>query len=508
MNRFPPFHPNSLPMPPHKNTGVRKYQASYMNYNNVAMQFNEVMRSNNTFPGVHRPQPTEADTVHAAAMALISIPSRASNEISNRNVRSISEVQNKRDLDEARSRNLNNISHYPFQPMTKIRKTCDVNETISGRTHVQSDKSLSLSCQTKQHNYPEESSVVTRSSTSSLADNIHDDVSQDSTLLKSDSFSQVKLSSSCNTFIGSVSLALPEDKEVLSPLHCFMRRYCIEAFTVNEYDTNEVKGANRLRPGMVGIRCVHCKNRPTHERAERAVCYPSSVKNIYYSMETWQRRHATVCRDIPEWVKKEMANLIVASKSCAGGRRQYWADAALKIGMIDTPDGIRFSRHPESVSFDDDAHNTTVSIPTQDSSGVKLVTPQDKFLITSHLYLLMSQMEPCTFTEEDRTGGRSKIKTNQIGYPGIQCRHCSGKAGFGRYFPTSAHSLTLANSDRNIFNHMMKCRTCPNDIKEELKKQRERRQSLEDKLNNRRGSRKKFFTRVWEQLHGKEKMNS
>jgi len=225
-------------------------------------------------------------------------------------------------------------------------------------------------------------------------------------------------------------------------------------------------------------------------------------------METWQRRHATVCKDIPNWVKKEMTNLIKASKSCAGGRRQYWADAAIKIGMVDTPDGIRFARDPESFPFRDNSGQKTITVPStlpaprKETVQKALVTAEDKYLITTHLYLLMIQMEPCRFTEEDRSGGRSKIKTNHIGYPGLQCKHCSGKAGFGRYFPTSAHSLTLANSDRNIFNHMMKCRRCPEDVKNELKKQRQRRQGSDDKLNNRRGSRKTFFTRVWSQLHG------
>lgn len=426
---------------------------------------------------------------------------------------------------EPRLRNVNEIPPDSIRSTNELHNQCDLDDSrLRSMLNHPSDRHDSLPPMSYQnrghHNYIEEGSVVTRSSTSSLADNIRDDISQDSTtagsivlasMPKRETSNQVKLlTSNCSVFAGSVSLAMPEDKEVLSPLHCFMRLYCIEAFTVNEYDTNDVKGANRLRPGMVGIRCVHCKNRPTQERAERAVCYPSSVKNIYYSMETWQRRHATVCKDIPTWVKKEMINLIQASKSCAGGRRQYWADAAIKIGMVDTPDGIRFARHPESTPFQGDSEPNSITVPsgppsqTNKSISKTLVTPEDKYLITSHLHLLMSQMEPCHFTEEDRSGGRSKIKTNQIGYPGIQCKHCSGKAGFGRYFPTSAHSLTLANSDRNIYNHMMKCRRCPDDVKGELKKQRERRQGSDDKLNNRRGSRKTFFTRVWLQLHGKD----
>ena len=46
----------------------------------------------------------------------------------------------------------------------------------------------------------------------------------------------------------------------------------------------------------------------------------------------------------------------------------------------------------------------------------------------------------------------------------MQCKHCSGKVGFGRYFPSCLSSLSLANSNRNIYDHMMKCPRCPQTI--------------------------------------------
>lgn len=39
-----------------------------------------------------------------------------------------------------------------------------------------------------------------------------------------------------NWFTGSVSLSLPEDDDVLSPLHCFMRKYCVETFSASAAD--------------------------------------------------------------------------------------------------------------------------------------------------------------------------------------------------------------------------------------------------------------------------------
>lgn len=38
--------------------------------------------------------------------------------------------------------------------------------------------------------------------------------------------------------------------------------------------------------------------------------------------------------------------------------------------------------------------------------------------ITGYLYHLLEQMETCYFSEEDRIGGRSKVKSCELGYPG------------------------------------------------------------------------------------------
>ena len=291
---------------------------------------------------------------------------------------------------------------------------------------------------------------------------------------------------------GTISLSLPEDDDVLSPLHCFMRRYCVEAFTATPEDVATPRYGKshgvKVVVGQVGIRCLYCKCRPIGQRPERAVCYPSSLKNIYHSIETWQRRHSLVCPDITPWVRTSINELMESSKSRAGGRRQYWEDSAKRLGMVDTPNGVRFSRTPG------------IEGPIESSDdfeGQDVVQEEDREMVTDYLYLLMDQMQTCRFTEEDRTGGRSKIKDNQVGFPGMQCKHCHGKAGFGRYFPSSVDALSLANSDRNINNHIQKCRRCPQHIKNELL--RLSKDNTQGK--NRRGLRKLFFRRVWARIH-------
>lgn len=294
---------------------------------------------------------------------------------------------------------------------------------------------------------------------------------------------------------GCVSLSLPEDEDVLSPLHCFMRRYCVEAFTAAPEDVATPRYGKshglKVVTGQVGIRCLYCKHRPVGKRPERAVCYPSSLKNIYHSIETWQRRHSLVCPDIPAWVRQSMVELMESSKSRAGGRRQYWEDSATRIGMVDTPNGVRFCRE-----LGIKEQPATTNSPGLISQPV--VAQEDREMVTDYLFLLMDQMQTCQFIEEDRTGGRSKIKNNEVGFPGMQCKHCQGKAGFGRYFPTSVNALALANSDRNINNHLQKCRKTPAHIKQELI----RLSQGKNQGKNRRGLRKLFFRRIWERMHG------
>mmetsp|Transcript_8201 Transcript_8201/g.11834 ORF Transcript_8201/g.11834 Transcript_8201/m.11834 type:complete len:823 (-) Transcript_8201:326-2794(-) len=321
---------------------------------------------------------------------------------------------------------------------------------------------------------------------------------------------------------GSVSLALPGDEDILSPLHCFMRRYGVEAFSAEPNDVARPRygkaHASRVVVGQVGIRCLHCKHRPVSERPERAVCYPSSLRNIYHSIETWQRKHSPVCTDMPRTMKDQLDGLIHGSRKSAGGRRQYWEESAQKLGMVDTPAGVRFAREPGLVestggavprtpasaegggsSSMSDLNASQSSIPQTISIPLVSPTSDDATLVSGFLFFLMSQMETCRFSEEDRAGNRSKVKDCPIGFPGMQCKHCRGRAGLGRYFPSSIDAIALANSDRNICNHVMKCRKCPDETKQEL--QRLQQDQANGKYKQKRGGRKQFFTRIWDRIH-------
>jgi len=315
-------------------------------------------------------------------------------------------------------------------------------------------------------------------------------------------------------FYGSCSLALPQDEDNLSPLHCFVRKYGIEAFVVSEQDAQDKEFWSarnfKVKPGIVGMRCMYCGDRPLRERGPKSVHYPSSTKCIYYSMENWQRHHATNCKFIPKSILRDLKNLMNESKTGSGGRRCYWEDSAIMLGMADTEDGIRFSSHPEvnaqtrptSMDHTDVSDSTVSNVNDEDQFEKAIVEEGDKDVISEYLFVLMSQMESCTFSEEDRSGSRSKVKDIEVGFPGMQCKHCNGKAGVGRYFPFSIQALSLANSDRNIHNHIKKCRRCPDTVKHDLERLRVDAQKPAQKIK--RGSRKIFFSTVWARLHESE----
>lgn len=130
------------------------------------------------------------------------------------------------------------------------------------------------------------------------------------------------------------------------------------------------------------------------------------------------------------------------------------------------------------------------------SLGGYIVYPNDMEMIPPYVHFLMRQVEPCLFTEADRFVARSK---GPVGYPGFQCRHCHGHAGLGKYFPVSSKSLSTNSTSQNIHAHMLKCRKCPEAIKDrlvELKIEKSRAARLEP------GWRKVFFDKVWQRLHG------
>jgi hypothetical protein len=129
-----------------------------------------------------------------------------------------------------------------------------------------------------------------------------------------------------------------------------------------------------------------------------------------------------------------------------------------------------------------------------------LVTPEDKPYATAFSYHLLSQMQPCVFTEADRLGKRKGLPA---GFAGLACRHCFGGYGSGRFFPSSIKTLSDTSKTLNVlYNHMMRCRKCPQDVKDSLEKLRAHHDDERAKMKF--GSQKAFFAKIWARLHEKD----
>lgn len=312
-------------------------------------------------------------------------------------------------------------------------------------------------------------------------------------------------SSSRHWFHGSMFLSVPgSDTEWLSELNCFVRANCVEAFSANESQVNRTSKRGRITLHQVGIQCHFCAHRPVAERAVAAMSFPTSVSGIYESVKRWQRVHLEACEDIPIGVQENIARLASAN-IWIPTTRQYWADSARALGMVDTEEGIRFAVDPKMKQIGQrrDAPATVKSDARTElrtggplSDGNAIVYSEDLNLVPPYVFFLMTQVESCHFTEADRFVARSK---GPVGYPGFQCRHCSGHAGLGKYFPVSSKSLSTNSTSQNIHAHLLKCRKCPPDLKRrltELKEEKSKAPRLEP------GWRKVFFDKVWARMHG------
>jgi len=149
------------------------------------------------------------------------------------------------------------------------------------------------------------------------------------------------------------------------------------------------------------------------------------------------------------------------------------------------------SSDPQQIDDDDTNANTTTT------DAPPLVIPSDKNTATAFSFLLLSQMQPCVFTEADRLGKRKGLPT---GFAGLACRHCFGGYGSGRFFPSSIKTLSDTSKTLNVLhNHMIRCRKCPKEVREELESVRKTHD--EERAKMKFGSQKAFFAKIWSRLH-------
>jgi hypothetical protein len=358
------------------------------------------------------------------------------------------------------------------------------------------------------------------------------------------------------------SLALDRDKEWSTPFHCFVRKHCVEVFTATLEDVSlPSKGKHRsISVGQIGIRCQHCHKKsdtevdgPISSKAATkpplppfahphqvggsiagSCYYPASLKQIYSATMLLLQRHFCYCSDVPCDIKSQY-EILRLEDSRSGTPRRYWEASAACIGLVDTLDGIRFSSLPppplpsmetiqghgkmfddgtgESIGVDDndllDAYEAMGSplenqhqqrsLKTNKNQFYKglVLVPEDKPFATLYSYFLMDQMTPTTFTEADQLG---KQKALPNGFPGLACKHCIGDYGTGRFFASTVKTLGETSKTLNVMhNHIMRCHSCPIQIREALDKLRHIHDEERSRMDC--GSQQKFFQRIWDRLH-------
>lgn len=142
-------------------------------------------------------------------------------------------------------------------------------------------------------------------------------------------------------------LCMPTDRQSLSDRQCYVRSNFVEIFEATEADVSirHSRGAQKLRVGQIGLRCIHCSHlRDGRKRAERATCFPSSISRIYQTVADMQRFHFEACTGIPEVMKAIYRNLKTTRPRGQGSPQSYWAKSAKDLGLVDTSEGIRLSK--------------------------------------------------------------------------------------------------------------------------------------------------------------------
>jgi hypothetical protein len=71
------------------------------------------------------------------------------------------------------------------------------------------------------------------------------------------------------------------------------------------------------------------------------------------------------------------------------------------------------------------------------------------------LFVAMAQMIPCQLTTDDQNCGITSYKNLPLGFQGLACRHCNGRPGSGRYFPSTVRCLSQTTTAQNMIKHFI-----------------------------------------------------
>lgn len=152
-----------------------------------------------------------------------------------------------------------------------------------------------------------------------------------------------------NTDRDTYLLSTANDSESLSDRQCYVRSHFVEVFISSQQDVSSrhSRGAQKLSINQIGLRCAYCAKLKPRDRAERAICYPSSISRIYQTVADMQRFHFESCVAIPPKVMHTYKSLKTTRPRGRGSPQSYWDKSARDIGLVDTPQGIQVASAEE-----------------------------------------------------------------------------------------------------------------------------------------------------------------
>ncbi|KAL7534826.1 hypothetical protein ACHAXR_006100 [Thalassiosira sp. AJA248-18] len=394
-----------------------------------------------------------------------------------------------------------NMSNNPFQATNDLQAQASQNQGLSSMLQQQQQQQNNAIEQQFQAPAP-----IPSHSSSTVSNTAEDQF--ESAINRLPDFSEPKplTSSTPSSSTDYFPLAMAEDDEWLTPLHCFVRKYCVEVFVATPADVAApcMGKRNPVSVNQVGIRCPYCSPErmgpnetvDVSRARENGVVYPSLIGRIYNSSINLLQRHLRSCAFVPPQILARYEDL-KSSNARSGASKKYWADSATRLGLMDTPEGIRLDKEAHNAHVQAQANSGKKSPLHSEAEAPPLVLPSDKRNTTAFTFHLMSQMQPCVFTEADRLGRRRGL---DVGFAGLACRHCFGVYGSGRFFPSSVKTMADASKTLDvIYRHVMKCKKCPSDIRGGLRNLRDFHDSERSKMPF--GNQRAFFVKIWGRLH-------
>lgn len=362
---------------------------------------------------------------------------------------------------------------------------------------------------------------------------------------------------------GKVSpIALAEDSYYLSPVHCWVREN-LEFFSADAE-------TSRRKRGRVGLCCKHCATQ-AHLQKEAfrwptgALSYPNTFTSVHQACaQRFQVHWQTSCPSLPaalraqfQFLAHEIQHVGRPGKRSKGGLPTpvYYNLSMQQIGLVETPDGLRFGRDlslqplpletvratmlsQQTTIAADDGMETAGVLPTPVASSEMTVAPAkevkrgpideaaervlaeciaeadqpdkylarstDKALVTDYVFIAVRQMAICHALPVDMTSRGKKTKMLRVGLAGFCCRHCQGASGSSSYVPNSCRSYlsapdNLASAITNSFTqHLQKCPHVPPRIPKSMGVFRRYHQRQMAQLPF--GSQRRFFHTMWDRL--------